>query len=141
MFKTIYTLMLCAGALCIGQACYASHDPYQLSEHFHKREFNHKQPGTELALDEFEIDPLLIRKLEELRTAIGDRPIIITSGYRSPEYNESVGGAKHSQHMIGRAADIRVAGMRPRTLGKYAQNVGFTFVKIYRTHVHVDVRR
>lgn len=35
-----------------------------------------------------------------------DRPIIINSGFRSPEVNKQVGGSKRSLHMQGRAADI-----------------------------------
>jgi len=41
----------------------------------------------------------------------GDDPIIINSGYRSPQVNAAVGGAKGSNHLTGCAADIRVAGM------------------------------
>ena len=41
----------------------------------------------------------------------GDDPIIINSGYRSPQVNAAVCGAKGSNHLTGCAADIRVAGM------------------------------
>ena len=41
----------------------------------------------------------------------GDDPIIINSGYRSEAVNKAVGGVKGSNHLIGCAADIRVAGM------------------------------
>lgn len=44
--------------------------------------------------------------LDPLREAYG-RPIIVTSGYRSPKLNKAVGGATTSQHMLGQAADIR----------------------------------
>ena len=44
--------------------------------------------------------------LDPLREAWGG-PIIINSGYRSKELNEAVGGAAHSYHMLGMAADIR----------------------------------
>ena len=40
----------------------------------------------------------------------GDDPIIINSGYRSPEVNKAVGGVKGSNHLTGCAVDIRVAG-------------------------------
>ena len=38
-------------------------------------------------------------------------PIIINSGYRSPQLNRKIGGAHTSNHLTGCAADIRVAGM------------------------------
>lgn len=40
-----------------------------------------------------------------------DEPIIINSGYRSPQVNKAVGGAANSNHLTGCAVDIRVAGM------------------------------
>ena len=40
----------------------------------------------------------------------GEEPIIITSGYRSPELNRKVGGVATSNHLTGCAVDIRVAG-------------------------------
>lgn len=51
------------------------------------------------------INALIANILDPLRRSWG-RPIIINSGYRSPELNEAVGGAPHSQHMRGEAADI-----------------------------------
>ena len=37
-------------------------------------------------------------------------PIVVTSGYRSEEVNNAVGGVKTSQHRLGEAADIKVGG-------------------------------
>ena len=48
--------------------------------------------------------------LEMLRERVGG-PIIINSGYRSPEVNKAVGGVATSNHLTGCAADIRVAGI------------------------------
>lgn len=49
--------------------------------------------------------------LDPLRASIG-RPIAILSGYRPPWLNQKVGGAKNSDHLYGRAADLIVAGMK-----------------------------
>ena len=48
--------------------------------------------------------------LEVLRNKIG-HPIVINSGYRSPQLNRKVGGAPTSNHLTGCAADIRTNGM------------------------------
>ena len=40
-----------------------------------------------------------------------EEPIVITSGYRSPEVNRAVGGSPTSNHLTGCAVDIRVAGI------------------------------
>lgn len=47
--------------------------------------------------------------LEQVRGLLG-KPLIVTSGYRSPEVNRAIGGATHSQHMVGQAADFVVPG-------------------------------
>ena len=44
----------------------------------------------------------------------GDDPIVINSGYRSWEVNKRAGGSATSNHLVGRAADIRVAWVRSR---------------------------
>ena len=49
----------------------------------------------------------------------GDEPIIITSGYRSPEVNKAVGGAPTSNHLTGCAVDIRCAGIERSKQGRY----------------------
>ena len=48
--------------------------------------------------------------LEELRTRAGG-PIMINSGYRSPQLNRAIGGVPTSNHLTGCAVDIRVTGM------------------------------
>jgi len=50
--------------------------------------------------------------LEQVRKVV-NKPISISSGYRSKEVNESVGGSKTSQHCEGCAADFNVKGMSP----------------------------
>ncbi len=88
----------------------------------------------------------LCETLQALRDSIG-RPISIISGYRSPAWNVRVGGADHSQHPQGRAADIRVGGMRPADvhdellrLDKLGKTPMLGGLGLYLTFVHVDVR-
>jgi hypothetical protein len=56
--------------------------------------------------------------LEEVKTVLGGKPIMINSAYRGPEVNAHGGGSKASQHMVGCAADIRVPGMSPDAVCK-----------------------
>ena len=51
------------------------------------------------------------RSLDNARDDKGDEPIIITSGYRSPEVNRAVGGSPTSNHLTGCAVDIRCIGI------------------------------
>jgi hypothetical protein len=55
---------------------------------------------------------LLAQGLEQVRTLTG-LPLKIVSGYRCPELNRRVGGAKTSQHTEGKAADFTCAGFGP----------------------------
>lgn len=64
--------------------------------------------------------------LQPLRDKL-KRPIIITSGYRCPKLNKLVGGADNSQHVLGQAVDITVAGMTPRTLAEFVTRTGLTY--------------
>lgn len=86
----------------------------------------------------------LAKNLQVLRNAV-NKNIIITSGYRSPEHNAKVKGAKDSQHVKGTAADIKVAGMTPKEValviegliasGKMKQGG----IGIYPSWVHYDI--
>jgi GH24 family phage-related lysozyme (muramidase) len=88
----------------------------------------------------------LMNQLEVLRAELGGNPITIISGYRSPSHNTSVGGAARSQHLCGRAADIRVRGYTPAQVhakieeliaaGRMVQGG----LGIYNTFVHYDIR-
>jgi uncharacterized protein YcbK (DUF882 family) len=88
----------------------------------------------------------LCEALEIIREELGGKPITITSGYRTPYYNYKVGGVKKSQHVQGRAADIKVKGVGAR---KVAQTVRLLMrdkmipkggVGDYSSFTHVDLR-
>jgi hypothetical protein len=107
--------------------------------HFNIQEFNQKQDP--LSIEEIKIDPILIEKLKALRELIG-KPIIITSGFRTPAYNQRVGGVSRSQHIEGKAVDIIVRNMTAKEIEPYAKQVGFTFMQTYtnKPHLHIDIR-
>lgn len=58
---------------------------------------------------------LCAKVLEPLRMSLGT-PVIVSSGYRSPEINKMIGGSPTSQHMTGQAADIIVPGLTAQEL-------------------------
>lgn len=107
----------------------------QLQTHFMGKEMACKD-GTA----EYMYAPELMRVLESIREHFG-KPVIINSGYRTPEWNTKVGGAKNSYHVKGMAADIVVKGVSPKQVAKYAsvimQNGG---VIRYTNFTHIDVR-
>jgi len=53
----------------------------------------------------------MLRSEWNKRYGEGDDPIVINSGYRSPQVNAAIGGVKGSNHLTGCAVDIRVAGI------------------------------
>jgi uncharacterized protein YcbK (DUF882 family) len=53
------------------------------------------------------MDSKFLRRLDRAR-AIAEYPFVITSGYRCPTYNMTIGGKKKSAHISGNAVDIRV---------------------------------
>ena len=114
-----------------------------LSPHFRVREFR-CHDGS----DPIFIDSALVELLEQLRTHFG-KSVTITSAYRTPAHNAKAGGATFSQHLYGRAADIRVQGVSVEDVAACAEHllpgrggVGRYPAKAGRAAgwVHVDTR-
>ena len=90
-----------------------------LSEHMTLAELCKTNTGIENVPNEAQVNNLkrLCRWLEKLRKrwndlyGDGDDPIIINSGFRSPEVNKAVGGVATSNHLTGCAVDIRCIGI------------------------------
>lgn len=92
----------------------------KLSEHFSLAEFTRSATATARGIDNTpssavieNLRNLCEKVLEPLRQWYG-KPITISSGYRCPELNKVVGGAKNSQHMTGEAADLQPPLLSPR---------------------------
>ncbi len=115
-----------------------------MTEHFTLREFACKD-GSVTPPEVAERRRELAAQLEVLRAKVG-RPIYVVSGYRTPAYNRAVGGAPRSQHVTGRAADIRVDELSPADLASAIESLideGAMLqggLGIYRTWVHYDTR-
>jgi uncharacterized protein YcbK (DUF882 family) len=87
----------------------------------------------------------LAKNLEVLRKHLG-QPIRVTSGFRSKEHNAKIGGAPASTHILGMAADIQVAKIKPEDVAKAIElliangKMKEGGLGIYRTWIHYDIR-
>jgi zinc D-Ala-D-Ala carboxypeptidase len=117
----------------------------QLSEHFSYAELTCTSHRT---LDNTPDERALLNLrrlavlLEELKTLLGGKPVIITSAYRSKAVNDSVGSKDTSQHRLGCAADLRVPGMTPDEVVRRVTQSGLPFDQVIRefdswTHISV----
>jgi len=87
-----------------------------MTEHFTLDELTHTDHRTlDNTPNETELANIqrLAEFLEELKTLLGGKPIMVNSAFRSKAVNDAVGSKDTSQHRIGCAADIRVLGMTP----------------------------
>jgi uncharacterized protein YcbK (DUF882 family) len=97
--------------------------------------------------EEHVIDPRLFDVLHALQTKVeANRPVQLLSGYRSPATNamlhaESGQVAAHSQHLLGKASDIRIDGVELASLYRAALSLKAGGVGFYprSDFVHVDV--
>jgi zinc D-Ala-D-Ala carboxypeptidase len=122
-----------------------------LSAHFLLEEFVVSQEAVRAGIDNTpsaEVQENLVRlaqALEEIRALLGNRSILISSGYRCPQLNERIGGAPTSAHLDGRAADFIVPAIgTPYEIAARiaASNVPFEqLIHEYGSWVHVAIPR
>ena len=88
----------------------------RLSPNFNLSEFTFSQTATRHNINNDPSPEIIARlvqvahQMERVRVACGNRPIRISSGYRSPELNRRIGGSASSAHMQGWAVDFTVSG-------------------------------
>jgi len=102
----------------------------------HREFFNEPNPSERenlIRLAEF---------LEQVKVAIGGKPVMVNSAFRCKEVNDAVGSKDTSQHRVGCAADIRVPGMTPDQVVKAIMAAGLAYDQLIRefdrwTHVSI----
>lgn len=87
----------------------------------------------------------LAEQLQVIRDYIGE-PVYINSAYRTPAHNKKVGGAKDSQHLKAKAADITAKSVPPLEMARIVEKliregmIKIGGVGVYPGFVHVDTR-
>ena len=100
----------------------------QLSKNFSLSEMEKSSTGIRLGINNKagsgeikNLTDLCYEVLEPVRAKF-DKPIIITSGYRSPELCEAIGSKATSQHAKGQAVDFEIAGVSNLQVALWIQN-------------------
>lgn len=82
---------------------------------------------------------------EKIRFMAGERPLTVVSAFRTKSHNRKIGGAKNSQHVQGRALDLKPP--KGMTVKKFYEMIfmnvhqlQITGIGRYKTFVHVDIR-
>ena len=123
-----------------------------MTKNFNLKEFDCKgnckdcKDGCDMPSDVYMNIIKLVKQLQFLRDYTG-RAITINSGYRSPEHNAKVGGSQTSQHLLGKAADITIEGLKPAEVYRIIEDLiemGEMLqggLGLYDTFVHYDIRK
>ena len=100
----------------------------QLSKHFTLEEMEKSQTATRRNIKNKagsgeikNLGDLCYEVLEPVRAKF-DKPVTITSGYRSPELSEAIGSKSTSQHCLGEAVDLEVIGVSNLKVALWIEN-------------------
>lgn len=118
-----------------------------LSQHFTLDELTASQTAERRRIDNTPTEAVLTNlyglaeRLEIVRGILGGRPMLISSGYRSPALNVAVGGSRTSAHMQGLAADFTCPGFGTpldicKRLAQHADELDFDQIIQEGTWVH-----
>ena len=99
-----------------------------LSEHFTIKELTYSDTAIRLGIDNSATDEVLVNLqnvcqfiLEPVRNYF-NKPITITSGYRSPELCKAIGSSVTSQHTFGQAVDFEILGIPNKEVSDWIVN-------------------
>ena len=124
----------------------------KLSANFSLEEFTASETAERRRLDNSLPPELLMtaqntaEMMEKIRAVLGDNPIIITSGYRSPEVNRAIGSNDSSDHIKAMAVDFKCPTFgTPKAVALHLSNkidsLGIGQIIYEHTWVHVSTRR
>ena len=119
--------------------------PTNLSPNFSLEELthtDHRQFDNTPNADEMANLTRLAAFLEDVKSVLGGKPVMINSAFRCKQVNDAVGSKDTSQHRIGCAADIRVPGMTPDEVVKAVITSGIGYDQVIRefdrwTHISI----
>ena len=117
----------------------------QLSEHFSLEELTHTDHREyDNTPNDAELENLkrLAEFLEEVKAALGGRPVMVNSAFRCKQVNDAVGSKDSSQHRIGCAVDFRVPKLTPDEVVRIIISAGLPYDQVIRefnawTHVSI----
>lgn len=103
---------------------------------------NHRELSNEPNESETANLKRLAAFLEQVKTVLGGKPVMVNSAFRSKAVNDAVGSKDSSQHRIGCAADIRVPGMTPKQVVEavIASDIGYDqIIEEFSSWTHISV--
>jgi hypothetical protein len=120
----------------------------KLTEHFSLEELTFSETaernGWDNTPNDAELENLkrLAEFLEEVKAALGGRPVMVNSAFRSKQTNDAVGSRDSSQHRIGCAVDFRVPKLTPDEVVRIIISAGLPYDQVIRefdrwTHVSI----
>lgn len=120
----------------------------KLTDHFSLAEMTASETAARKGIDNTP-SPAIIKNLtrtaqllERVRVLLGSKPILVSSGYRSPTLNAAVGGSKSSAHIQGLAADFICPGFgTPLEICQRLESLGVEFDQLIQegTWVHIGL--
>ena len=116
-----------------------------LSDHFSLEELiatSHREFDNTPNASEMANLTRLAALLEQVKTVLGNKPVMINSGFRSKKVNDSVGSKDTSQHRLGCAADLRVPGMTPKEVVEAIMSSDIPYdqiIKEFDSWTHISV--